>query len=81
MKTIQVAARVPIHIRDEAARVTNEYGLGLSEVIKVFVTRIAKEQRIPLDISKPVVTIDQFDRRFPEYQELIDEIAEEYLYE
>jgi antitoxin component of RelBE/YafQ-DinJ toxin-antitoxin module len=61
--------------------VTREYGLGLSEVIRAFVTRIAKERRIPLDISVPVVPIDQFDRLYPEYQEFINEVAEEYRYE
>jgi addiction module RelB/DinJ family antitoxin len=81
MKTIQVAARVPVQVRDEAASVVGEYGLGLSDVVKIFVTRIAKEHRIPLDISKPVVSITQFDSVFPEYQSFIDDIAEDYLYE
>jgi addiction module RelB/DinJ family antitoxin len=81
MKTIQVAARVPVEVRDEAASVVSEYGLGLSDVVKIFVTRIAKERRIPLDISKPVVSIAQFDSTFPEYQSFIDDIAKGYLYE
>jgi addiction module RelB/DinJ family antitoxin len=81
MKTIQVAARVPVDIKDEAALVVSEYGLGLSDVVKVFITRIAKEHRIPLDISKPVISISQLDSTYPEYQELINEISREYLYE
>jgi addiction module RelB/DinJ family antitoxin len=81
MRTIQVAARVPKEIRDQAVAVTEEYGLGLSEVVRVFVTRIAKEKRIPLDISKPVISIAQFDALYPEYQEFANEVSEEYLHE
>jgi addiction module RelB/DinJ family antitoxin len=81
MKTIQVAARVPVEIRDQAAMITKEYGLGLSEVLRVFVTRIAKERRIPLDISAPVLSVAQFDEVYPEYQEFINEVSEEYRYE
>ena len=79
--TTQVAARVPIEIKEQAALVTKEYGLGLSDAVRVFVTRIAKEKRIPLDISRPLVSISEFDSAHPEYQAYIDNIAQDYLHE
>ena len=80
-KTTQVAARVPIEIKEQAALIANEYGLGLGDAVRMFVTRIAKEKRIPLDISTPLTSIADFDQIHPEYQSYINEIAEEYLYE
>jgi len=53
--TVQVAARVEPSIKEAAAKIAAEYGLDLSTAIKIFVTRIAKERRIPVDISKPAI--------------------------
>ncbi|MCL2756836.1 MAG: type II toxin-antitoxin system RelB/DinJ family antitoxin [Coriobacteriia bacterium] len=80
-KTTQVATRVPVEIREQATLVVSEYGLGLSDAVRMFVTRIAKEKRIPLDISTPLASISSFDQNHPEYQDYINEIAEGYLYE
>jgi len=80
-KTIQVAARVPLEVKEQAAAVVSEYGLGLSDAVRMFITRIAKEKRIPLDIGSPMVSISTFDHLYPEYQHYINTIAEEYLYE
>ena len=61
--TVQVAARVEPNIKEAASKVVAEFGLDLSTTIKIFVTRIAKEQRIPVDISKPVISLngDEFE--------------------
>jgi addiction module RelB/DinJ family antitoxin len=80
-KTTQVAARVPFEIKKQASLVVNEYGLGLSDAVRMFVTLIAKEKKIPLDINKPIVSISNFDSAYPEYQGYIDDVAEEYRYE
>ncbi|MCL2806877.1 MAG: type II toxin-antitoxin system RelB/DinJ family antitoxin [Coriobacteriia bacterium] len=80
-KTVQVAARVPVEIKEQASVVAGEYGLGLGDAVRMFVTRIAKEKRIPLDISVPLASISNFDQAHPEYQNYIDTIAEGYLYE
>lgn len=80
-KTTQVAARVPVEIKEQATAVVNEYGLGLGDAVRMFITRIAKEKCIPLDISTPLASISSFDQVHPEYQSYIDEIAEGYLYE
>jgi addiction module RelB/DinJ family antitoxin len=80
-KTIQVAARVPVEIKEQASAVASAYGLGLGDAVRMFVTRIAKEKRIPLDISRPLVPISNFDQSYPEYQNYIDAVAEEYLHE
>jgi addiction module RelB/DinJ family antitoxin len=80
-KTIQVAARVPVEIKEQASAVANAYGLGLGDAVRMFVTRIAKEKRIPLDISTPLTPISSFDQAHPEYQSYIDAAAAEYLHE
>jgi addiction module RelB/DinJ family antitoxin len=80
-KTTQIAARVPLEIKEQASVVAGEYGLGLGDVVRMFVTRIAKEKRIPLDISTPLTSISNFDQIHPEYQDYINTVAEEYLYE
>jgi len=80
-KTTQVAARVPVEIKEQASAVVSEYGLGLGDAVRMFVTSIAREKRIPLDISTPVATISNFDQMYPEYQHYINAVAEEYLYE
>ena len=80
-RTIQVAARVPIEIKEQASLVAGEYGLSLGDAVRMFVTRIAKEQRIPLDISTPLVSINNFDQIHPEYQDYISDISDEYLHE
>jgi addiction module RelB/DinJ family antitoxin len=50
----QVSARVDENIKKEASFVTRELGLELSDAIRMFVTRIAKERTIPLTEPKPI---------------------------
>ena len=80
-KTVQVAARVPLEVKEQASIVVSEYGLGLGDAVRMFITSIAREKRIPLDISTPVASIFNFDQIYPEYQSYINAVAEEYLYE
>jgi len=81
-KMTQVAARVPVEIKEQASAVVGAYGLGLGDAVRMFVTRIAMEKRIPLDISTPIgVSISRFDQVHPEYQDYINDVAEEYLHE
>ncbi len=78
--TVQVAARVEPSIKEKASQITAEFGLDLSTAIKMFVTRIAKERRIPLEISKPVVSLngDEFEtdqkyfEQIPGFLDMID---------
>lgn len=79
MTTVQVATRVPKEIKEQAALITSQYGLALSDVMRMFLTRIAKEKRIGLDISKP--SISNFDELHPEYQDFIDDVSEIYTHE
>ena len=58
------------------------YGLGLGDAVRMFVTRIAMEKCIPLDISRPIgVSISNFYQYHPEHQDYINEIADGYLHE
>jgi DNA-damage-inducible protein J len=85
--TVQVTARVDPNIKDAASRVAEEFGLDLSTTIKMFITRIAKERRIPMDISKPVISLNgdefkndtEYFKQIPGYWESIVDAAEEPL--
>jgi DNA-damage-inducible protein J len=85
--TVQVAARVEPSIKAAAAKVAAEFGLDLSTAIKIFVTRIAKEQRIPVDISKPAISLNgdefkndtEYFKQIPGYWENIVASSKEPL--
>jgi addiction module RelB/DinJ family antitoxin len=85
--TVQVAARVESNIKETAAKVAAEFGLDLSTAIKIFVTRIAKERRIPVDISKPIFSLNgdefksdtEYFKQIPEYWESIVAASKEPL--
>lgn len=47
MANVQIATRVPEEVKREAERVTSEIGIDLTDTIRVFVTQIAKEQKVP----------------------------------
>jgi addiction module RelB/DinJ family antitoxin len=57
-KTIQASARISPDIYATASAVAENFGLDLSSAIRMFVTRIAKTHTIPLEITKPVVSLD-----------------------
>jgi len=85
--TVQVAARVEPNIKEAAAKVAAEFGLDLSTAIKIFVTRIAKERRIPVDISKPAISLNgdefkndtEYFKQIPGYWENIVAASKEPL--
>jgi len=85
--TVQVAARVEPNVKEAASKVVAEFGLDLSTTIKMFITRIAKERRIPMDISKPIVSLNgdefrndtEYFKQIPGYWESIVEASEEPL--
>jgi addiction module RelB/DinJ family antitoxin len=58
MKVVQIATRVDEKVKDDAVRVLKHYGLDVPTALKMFITQIATERRIPLDISRPVVSFD-----------------------
>jgi addiction module RelB/DinJ family antitoxin len=63
MAAVQVSARIDEGIKQSAGAVLAHYGLDIPAVIKMLVTQIATERRIPLDISQPVCSLngDEFD--------------------
>jgi DNA-damage-inducible protein J len=85
--TVQVAARVEPKVKEAASKVVAEFGLDLSTTIKMFITRIAKEQRIPMDISKPAFSLNgdefkndtEYFKQIPGYWESIVEASKEPL--
>ena len=51
-----VRARVDEHVKDEAAAVLANIGLNVSDIIRVVLTRIAKEKAIPSGLFTPNAT-------------------------
>ncbi|MCT3069843.1 type II toxin-antitoxin system RelB/DinJ family antitoxin, partial [Leuconostoc citreum] len=48
MKAIQVSARVDPSIKESAQKVFERQGLDMATAIKMFITKTAYEQQIPL---------------------------------
>ena len=52
MKTIQVSARVDPSIKEAAQTVFERQGLDMATAIKMFITKTAYEQQIPLSVQE-----------------------------
>lgn len=60
--TAFVRARVNEEMRDEAAAVLAEMGLTVSDVIRITLTRVAKERALPFELKVPnAVTREAMD--------------------
>ncbi|HEY0854699.1 MAG TPA: type II toxin-antitoxin system RelB/DinJ family antitoxin [Devosia sp.] len=60
--TAFVRARVNEEMRDEAAAVLAEMGLTVSDVIRITLTRVAKERALPFELKIPnAVTREAMD--------------------
>jgi addiction module RelB/DinJ family antitoxin len=83
--TIQVATRLDKAIRDKAERVVSAQGLNLNDCLRIFITKIANEQRIPIRIDNRVVSLDgdsfaddqQYFDQIPGFWEEIDAASSE----
>ena len=51
--TAFVRARVDEKLRDEAAEVLAEFGLTVSDVVRMTLTRVAKDRAVPLELKVP----------------------------
>ena len=63
MATIQ--ARVPDEIQDVATAVIKATGLTVSDAVRMFMTRIATERALPLDLFQPNAETVQARSREP----------------
>ncbi|CUW14205.1 hypothetical protein C122C_0026 [Leuconostoc gelidum subsp. gasicomitatum] len=52
MKAIQVSARVDPNIKESAQKVFERQGLDMATAIKMFITKTAYEQQIPLSVHE-----------------------------
>ncbi len=52
MKVIQVSARVDPSIKESAQKVFERQGLDMATAIKMFITKTAYEQQIPLSVQE-----------------------------
>jgi len=48
-----IQARVPSEVQDVAAQIIQESGLTVSDVIRVLMTRIARNKAIPSELFQP----------------------------
>lgn len=51
--TAFVRARIDEALKNEAARVLSDMGLTVSDVVRISLTKIAKEKKLPFDMSIP----------------------------
>lgn len=51
--TAFVRARIDKTLRDEAASVLAEFGLTVSDVVRMTLTRVAKDRAVPLELKFP----------------------------
>ena len=80
-----VRARVNEDVRDKAAAVLDSYGLTISDVIRMTLTRVAVDRELPFELNKPnaetraamdevETLINSGERRFRSAEELFDEL-------
>lgn len=48
-----VRARVDARLKDEASAVLAEFGLTVSDIVRMTLTRVAKDQAVPLELKIP----------------------------
>lgn len=48
-----VRARIDEKVRDDAAEVLAEFGLTVSDVVRMTLTRVAKDRAVPLELKLP----------------------------
>ena len=53
MATTFVRARIDEKLRDEASEVLAEFGLTVSDIVRMTLTRVAKDQAVPLELKVP----------------------------
>ncbi|MDR1517740.1 MAG: type II toxin-antitoxin system RelB/DinJ family antitoxin [Dysgonamonadaceae bacterium] len=70
--TVQVATRLDKAIKEKAERIVSAQGLNLNDCLRIFITKIANEQRIPIRIDNRVVSLD--GDSFASDQEYFDQI-------
>ena len=51
--TAFVRARIDVNLKEEAALVLAEMGLTVSDVVRMTLTRIAKDRALPLELKVP----------------------------
>ncbi len=53
MATTFVRARIDEKLKNEASEVLAEFGLTVSDIVRMTLTRVAKDQAVPLELKVP----------------------------
>ena len=51
-----VRSRISIKVKDEATEVLNDIGLTVSDLMRIVLTRVAKERSLPFDLRPNALT-------------------------
>ena len=51
-----VRSRISIKVKDEATEVLNDMGLTVSDLMRIVLTRVAKERSLPFDLRPNALT-------------------------
>ena len=51
--TIVVRACIDKHLKDEATGVLAEFGLTVSDVVRMMLARVVRDRAVPLELSTP----------------------------
>jgi DNA-damage-inducible protein J len=77
-----VSCRIDDQTKEAAEFYFKQIGLTTSTAINIFFRQVVNNRGLPFELRAPTaVHIKDFDRAYPEYQNLIDDISTEYLYE
>jgi DNA-damage-inducible protein J len=57
-----VRSRVSVDVKEKATAVLEDMGLTVSDVIRVVLTRVAKEQALPFDLRPNKLTLETMQK-------------------
>jgi DNA-damage-inducible protein J len=57
-----VRSRVSVQVKEEATEVLNNMGLTVSDLMRIVLTRVAKERSLPFDLRPNALTRETMER-------------------
>ena len=57
-----VRSRVSVQVKEEATEVLNDMGLTVSDLMRIVLTRVAKERSLPFDLRPNALTRETMEK-------------------
>jgi DNA-damage-inducible protein J len=57
-----VRSRVSVEVKEEATEVLNDMGLTVSDLMRIVLTRVAKERSLPFDLRPNALTVETMQK-------------------